>query len=271
MSEYPPPQHMLRDLRIEFSGAAEGGTLAPLVPELLHSAGSLRIGAAGILCDVMAGGPAIASVLPDWALTSDLTVHLGRPAREGTLRGTTRVLRAGKTTIVLELELHQGGANTEAVAYATSTFTRVQRRDTMPSLAKRSDSAHTFAGPKSRLPGPLLDALRIRVADAAAGHAEIELIPYVANSVGALQGGAVLCLADAAAEALGRHVTGEPIVTTDLGAHYIALGKTGPIATRARVVRRHGDQVVVAVKLYDRGQDDRLMTVVTATVGPPPS
>ena len=56
------------------------------------------------------------------------------------------------------------------------------------------------------------------------------------NSLGAMQGGAVATVIDAAAEAAARAATGEELVVTDIQLTYLALARVGPIRTRVEVL-----------------------------------
>ena len=91
-------------------------------------------------------------------------------------------------------------------------------------------------------------------------------MPYVLNSVGALQGGLVVALADASAECAGRALLGREVATCDLSVHFLALGREGPFRTRARLLRRERDAALFSVELRDMGQDERLGAVATARV-----
>jgi uncharacterized protein (TIGR00369 family) len=117
---------------------------------------------------------------------------------------------------------------------------------------------------------PFHQAIGLRVLDAASGALEIPLAPYVVNSVGALQGGVVVALADASAEHAGRALLGREVATSDLSVHYLALGREGPLYTRAALLRRDADAALFSIELRDAGQDGRLAAVATARVGPVP-
>ena len=77
------------------------------------------------------------------------------------------------------------------------------------------------------------------VPDAAAGRVSLPVHPYLHNSIGAVQGGAMALLGEvAAAEALGA-AAGLPaasMVVTDLQVAYLTLGRVGPIVTRTTVL-----------------------------------
>jgi acyl-coenzyme A thioesterase PaaI-like protein len=97
----------------------------------------------------------------------------------------------------------------------------------------------------SRLRAPVLDALGIVVR--APGEAALELQPYVVNSLGATQGGALATLAEVAAESVDpTHRS----ATVDLQLSYLALAKVGPIVATAQSA---GDEGVVRVVIVDVG------------------
>ena len=80
----------------------------------------------------------------------------------------------------------------------------------------------------SRLRASLLDELEIRVVDAARGELEAPVGDWSRNSLGAMQGGAVATVVDAAAETAARAATAGsndgPLVVTDIQLTYLALG-----------------------------------------------
>lgn len=266
--EYPPPEHLLRDLNVVFERKRDRRELAiELVPEMLTEHGALDVGVAAVLVDIQGGGAALEHVQPDWMVTSDMTLHMARPVRRGTLVGRSRVLRAGKHNVVLEVELCADEDPSPAVLGQLG-FTRIARRDDTPHPGPAEPpSRTTFALPGSGFDAPFYDSLGLRTLDAATGRLELELVDYQRNSVGAMQGGVVVALATKAAEAVVRSVLGVPLVTRDLTARYLALARVGPLRSEAVIVRADGDSAVVRVELRDAGQDDRLCTLVTATAG----
>ena len=268
---------MLRDLRVGFLAGPERAVVAPIVPEILNAGGSARISALGVFVDVMAGGAALRAAGEGWAVTSDLAVHATRAVTGGTIVGCARVLRAGKNTIVLEVDVAERSADGEGaetgsvVATSTLSFARIERRSGAPATNVDEALPYEFAGPEDGLRAPLFEALGIRVVEASRGEVEVPLVDYVRNSVGAMQGGGLLCVAEAAAEAwAGATHPSAGWVATDLVAHYLAMVKVGPIASRVRVMRTSADAALVRVDLVDRGADDRLLTVVNVSLGADP-
>jgi acyl-coenzyme A thioesterase PaaI-like protein len=125
----------------------------------------------------------------------------------------------------------------------------------------------TFALEDSYFRSPLLDAIGVRDVPSDPAAIELDLAPYVLNSVAALQGGLVTTLVEVAAERVARRALGKPVVTTDFSVHFLSLGKAGPLRASAQVLRAEGDHALLRVELRDRGQDDRLLSVATARAG----
>jgi acyl-coenzyme A thioesterase PaaI-like protein len=269
--DYPPPQHILRDLHIEVDQRQDLPCVrAPVVRELQGPDGGVRAGALAVPLDVFGGNLAVEAAAPDWALTAQLELHVIAPLREGTIVVSGHPLRAGKTNLVAEARID---ASDEArvrgappCAVGRLTFTRVPVRGGEPPRARRGGLLYTFADGAEKLAQPFHEAIGLRVLDARAGEVELALVPYVVNSVGALQGGLVVALADAAAEAAGRALLAREVATSDLSVHFLSLGKVGPFRTRASRLRSDGDAALFSVELRDLGQDDRLMAVASARV-----
>src|SRR5690349_23518749 len=98
---YPPDQHLLRDLRFAFDHGddpARSRAWMPVVPELCTDQGHARAGALATLVDVIGGGLAANAAAPNWIATADLSLHLVRGAPPGaTVEARASVLRAGRT------------------------------------------------------------------------------------------------------------------------------------------------------------------------------
>jgi uncharacterized protein (TIGR00369 family) len=267
IGNYPPERHLLRDLAAVFDHGEGGRRMrVEVVPELLNDRGTLDAGVAAVLVDIQSGGAALEHVQPDWMVTSDMTLHMARPVRTGAMIGRTRVLRAGRNNVVLETELLAEGEEAPSVSSQLG-FTRIARRDDTPRIDPDDEAPArtTFALPGSGFDAPVYEKLGLRTLDAAAGRLELDLRDYQRNSVGAMQGGVVVALATRSAEAIGRATLAAPVTTTDLTAHYLALGRPGPLRSEALVVRSDADAVVARIELRDVGQDDRLCAIVTAT------
>jgi acyl-coenzyme A thioesterase PaaI-like protein len=160
-------------------------------------------------------------------------------------------LRAGRTTVVIEVDL-------PGVGFATMSFSVLPRRDTNPDVdAVRPEGPSSMTLPESRMTQPWRDALGITVIDAATGAVELPVLEWAKNSMGALQGGAVSAVVEAAAEAALRARTGAAFVVDDIQLTYLSFGKIGPLRTRTEVLSDR----VARVELIDTGAESRLMTV----------
>jgi uncharacterized protein (TIGR00369 family) len=264
--DYPPAQHLLRDLRLSFEHDENGRSSRawmPVVPELCTDHGQSRAGALGTLVDVIGGGLAADAAHPDWIATADLTLHVVRGAPPGsTVEARAHVLRAGRTTVVIEVALL---ADARDIGLATMSFSVLPRRDTNPDTpAMRTPGPTTMAIETSGLRAPLPDALGLRVLDAAAGVVEVPITDWTLNSMGAMQGGVVTMVADAAAECAVREATGEPLVVTDLHVTYLGFGRVGPVRTSVEVLAASPTHATARVDIVDSGAEERTMTLVSA-------
>ncbi len=255
---YPPLQHVLRDLRIEFEMRADGTghVWLPVSEFVRNPTGSVHAGVLATLVDLMGGGLAAATVQPDWIATADLTLHvLPRPAGDE-VEGVARVLRAGRTTAVIEVELHDDRG---ALGIATMSFARLPRRADNPVLPTPGVGGRgTMALPDSHLTEPIVDRLGFAVVDAASGAIELPLGSYIVNTLGAVQGGIVATAAVVAADTIVGWNAGHVVEVCDLQITYLALVKAGPLRTTARLI----DPNTADVSILD--STGRVTTVATA-------
>ncbi len=240
---YPPMHHMLRDLRVEFEhGDGESRAWIPAQAHTADAYGNVRLGVIATLVDVIGGGLAALAGAPGWIATADLDVHRLRPVvADGTtmLEAHGRVLRAGRTTVVIECGVH---AQSSLIAMASMTFAILERRDSNPTLIP-SDGLpvrHSMALEGSCLVTSLLDALAIAAMEP--GVTELNVHPYVVNSLGAVQGGALATLVETA---VGSLDPSGPRDTVDLSLSYLSLAKVGPI--RAVATPIDGDTARFAI------------------------
>jgi uncharacterized protein (TIGR00369 family) len=271
---YPPREHILRDLRVslEIQGRGKAVLRAPVVPEIRAGDGSLQAGAVATMVDVLAGVLTFHAVYPDWMATSGLSVHLnGRPGADA-IEAEGRVIRAGRTTVIVDVEIRDrrgpaDGGSAGPLGTAMISFSRLGRREDTPPFEPDKENSETveFGIPGSGLRQPYRDAAGVRVLDEGAGVAEVEMRPYVRNSLGALQGGMIAVLADTAGETAASAAAARPMTTRDLTIQYLSQGKRGPFRTRTRVVRLTGDTALTRVEVVDRGAEDRLVAVVMNT------
>jgi acyl-coenzyme A thioesterase PaaI-like protein len=264
---YPPEEHMLRELAIVLDRFERAPCASlPVVAEICTDQRTARAGVLATLVDVLGGAFAARAAAPDRPVTSGLALYsLGAIRPDASVIARAHVLRNGRKSVVLEVEIAEREVPERLAALATMTLSRLQPRESTPRLnLEEVDFRTQFALPDSRLAIPFVERLGIRVLDPGSGVVEADVSPYLVNSLGAVQGGALATVLDVASEQAARWVTGTPVVIGDLVIHYLSLGKVGPLRTSARVLRRHGDDVVLRSEVCDAGASGRLLCVATA-------
>jgi len=273
---YPPDRHLLRDLRLTFEhDGAPGGehghrtsrASMPIVAELCASDGTVGAGALATLVDVIGGGLAATVAHPNWIATADLTLHLVGAATHGSVEARARVAHAGRTTVVIEVDLHEHTGR--AIGVATMSFAVLPHRDDNPDITTSTTAGlSTLALVGSGLRTSLWDELEISVTNGARGEVEAPIGEWSRNSLGAMQGGAVAIIVDAAATAASTVAAATPVVVTDLQLTYLALARVGPLRTHAEVLNAAAGTVITRVELIDIGADQRVTTLARVVASP---
>jgi uncharacterized protein (TIGR00369 family) len=281
LHSYPPPHHILGDLGMEAEVTSEttANVRTRVTPHITAADGGVRGGVLATLVDIVGGAVAVRVLRPDWMATADLSLRLVRPATGPWVEARGTVVRKGRTTLVVEalvVNVTDDGKDVAddgdrggpfPVAWATMTFAILPGRNPTSPVQVASDLPQRWAFDGDGLDGSVLDALSISVVDAAEGRVSMPVEEYLVNSFGAVQGGVMALLGEVAgAEALGAvQAPGEqPAVVTDLQVAYLALGRFGPMVSRARVLDAgcDGSRGSAVVELFDRGADQRLTTVI---------
>jgi uncharacterized protein (TIGR00369 family) len=232
----------------------------PMTPHISNPSGSPRAGVLAILVDVVGGGLAAVAARPDWIATADLTLHLTPHPVAGDVEAHGRVLRRGRTTVVIEVALRDGSGT--SLGLATMSFAVLPRRAENLSVDQVDQvSRMTMATAESGLVTGFHDRVQLTVVDAAGGTIEIPHSSYVLNSLGSIQGGIVAATVDAAAGHALHHALAAPVETVDLQVTYLALAKIGPIRTRTQVLSTGDGFGTAHVEIVDTGADDRLTTI----------
>ena len=222
----PAEQHILRDLQLAVEHRPDGTSTAwmPVTSHICHDSGAARAGVLGILVDVVGGGLAAVAARPDWIATADLTLHLTPRPVTGEIEAHGRVLRQGRTTVVVEVALQEAAGT--SLGFATMSFA-VLPRGLRTSRSTRwiatDDDGHNGFGlaprftsaPTSRSSarnGPSAPAQRLR-----------------GEQPGAVQGGMKAAAADAAEQAVRR---GRRARRPSTSRSPTKFAKVGPIRTR---------------------------------------
>jgi acyl-coenzyme A thioesterase PaaI-like protein len=262
-TEYPPVQHVLRDLSLAIDATGEGRAAARtvLTPSLVRD-GEPVPGVLTTVVDALGGHLAMFAVAPDWMATGELTLHRwGTPT--GTIAYDGTVLRRGRTLLVVRVTVVGDGG---PVAASTMTFAILQRRGDTPVVdltalgALPAGTTLVPEGPPAAppdAPSSLSAALGYLVTTEGA---EVAVTPYVRNSFGALNGGVVAGLAETAA------IGAAGGVARQLTVHYLRQATVGPVVARRRALGALGGLDGIEVEVVDRGAGDRRCALATVLV-----
>ncbi len=265
---YPPYGHILRHIELDqrFDGSGTLFTSMPAPSDLFDAGGYLRVGALAVLVDAAAGVLSHEQVRPDWLATTDMKLHCVRPTAAAGIESTTRVIRAGKRTILTESIL---GDEDGEVARAWVTYARLPRRDDTPEVETDHESnrrIHHLEDPEiERANGrpPLDDYIGMRF-DPNELVIEVEHNPRIRNSFGSIQGGVVAALVERMSTLSAERTLGRPARALDLHVHYLEQSTTGPFRIEGNVLRVEGRAVTTQVSIID-ASDRRLLDLATAT------
>lgn len=261
---------------------------APRTPVTSSAAGSAAVGVLATLVDVGASDPALASST-DWTATQNLSIHATGWLTGGPVVVDNRLVRLGTKAIVVAADVYDG-RGIEDFDALEAAIDAARARAERPEVHLGARGLVTFARlPRSAasdvddydpaawvgeiryrqsaqpVAGTLRDEMGLRVLDATTGELELERTPYVANSIGTINGGAQAMMIEAAAEAMRP---GQ--VATDLQIHYLSQVKVGPARSRGSVSRDGADHAVATVELVDAGHGDQLLALATVTLQHPP-
>jgi len=281
---YPPAEHLLGDLGMaaEITSETTARVRTRATPQIASADGGVRAGVLATLVDVVGGAIAARVLRPDWMATADLALEVVGPVPGPWVEARGSLLRRGRTTLVVEAlvvgvdedgnDLVVDGRAPDPVAWASMTFAVLPTQDASSGGRPSPELPTRWAFSGGGLDLPVLEALPVTVLDGPAGRLSIPARPYLHNSFGAVQGGVVALLAEAAgAEALGaaQGRDASDMVVTDLQIAYLALAKVGPIVSSARVLATGTDgRAGAVVELHDAGAGHRLTTVVNVTAVP---
>jgi len=264
---------MLRDLQVSLELQDNGPSTitAPVVPELCTDRGGMQVGIIATLVDVLGGALSIRAVHPDWAATADLTVHTTGRATSERVSAVGSLIRAGNTMIVIDFDIREEAGPAfgqwTSIGSGLISFSRLPRReDTIKvDFGSEAINKYRFAIKGSGLNRTYLEEIGARVLDEAGGVVELRMSDYVRNSFGALQGGIVPTLEDVSGKYAARAVPGRPMITSDLGIHYLSQGKIGPFRTGSRVIRVTDETVLTRIEVIDTGAGDRILGLAMNT------
>lgn len=104
----------------------------PVSPQVVNTSGALQGGLIATLADVAGGQLGLEYLQPGTAMTtSDLVIRYLRPIRQGSALAVPKVLRAGRRSLVMQIDIF-GDSETDLAATATVNFAIVGQPDQDP-------------------------------------------------------------------------------------------------------------------------------------------
>ncbi len=237
---------------------AELGGRVPVDAHLRGPAGGLVIGGLLSAVDSLGGMTAGLAVLPRWIVTTNMMATLVRPSHAGPLRLHSRVVRRGRNSVVVAVDIVDEGDHDRAVAMVVQTCAVLDadRRDLHFDRPVVVDMPPEAAS-------PVVPAEFFGIEPEGGPVTRLTLSDHLRNPWGILHGGAVAVLADIAATraVADRDRPGEAdlLATGDVVLHYLRPSRTGPIDARCTVLGGGSGRHVVRVELRDVGAGDRVV------------
>ena len=236
-------------LRVRLDGDGLAGDAA-VTPEM-HVPGTdvLRVSVLAAWSDMLTGLLSGTTIAPRVPVTLDLSVDLPRPVRgTPTIVGAARVLKAGRSVVVLEVTFVEAGG-TAPVAVGTASF--MPSPDTSLTLPALRDSPSMLERSNDRLTAPFAERAGCERRDN--GVAELPRREDALNASNTINGGLIALVVEEAALSAAPGAT-----VASLAMHYLRPARVGPLVATAIT-----ESTVARVDVRDTGSDDRL--TVTAT------
>jgi acyl-coenzyme A thioesterase PaaI-like protein len=241
-------------------------------PHVVDAEGRLETGMLASLTDSIGGMTSGLACLPDWIVTTNLSLRRSPDALQGP-RGTgdlvidTQVMRRGRSSVVTRSTVSDRAGDEVATSWLTCAVLTPQGGPP-PFVRPVRLNDH------QRSTDPLYELSPAEFFGLEAGGVPGELLLHPAehlrNPWGILHGGSVAHLLDSAARCAvaDRREPGPTpgIIVSDLVIHYMNPGRNGPIAAHASIVGADGADLLVRVTARDHGAEGRLMNVAVMTV-----
>ena len=243
-------RHVLQDLgwQVDRVGDERHGEATVVAEMHVPGTSQLRTSILAAWADVVAGHLAVDTIGPRVPVTLDLDLHLYRPAPgSGTVRGTAKIVKAGRSVFVSEVDFRDQEG--EMFGFATASF--VPAPDARLSITTLN-SPNPLAQTGSRLTVPFAE--RAGCERIGPGVAELTHSDDKLNASNTVNGGLI---ALAAEEAMLSLLPGATVSSLDM--RYLQPARVGPVVAEADV--RDG---LGRVQVRDKGNDNRLCVVATS-------
>lgn len=247
----------------------------PGSPNVLDADGRLGTGMLTAVVDGIGGMTSGLASLPDWIVTTNLTLRratdaLDGPHGTGPLVIDVQALRRGRSSVVTRCDVTDASGWSVATCWLTCAVLTPEGGPPefvrpVPRLEREVPADPLFHGPPATFFG-LEGGSR-------PGEVLLHAEPRLRNPWGIIHGGATAVALDAAARGLVVNSADPaalgPTIITDLVVHYLSPGRVGPLVATATPVGRDGRDHLVRVEVRDRGADDRAVALAMTTVRGP--
>ncbi len=201
------------------------------------------------IADCVAGLPACIATAPRLAVTLDIVVHNVAERCGDRLEISGEIVKIGRSTVSGEVRFSDlESAALVAVSYLTFMVSPRPQDELAPMQRGMRTSGSITA--------PFPEFLGVRTISP--GVTEIDLVPLVMQASQTLQGGVFGVLAEVAA----RSLTKGPVL--DLDIRYLNAVRVGP----GRAIATLLGENLIRVEVRDRGNDDRLASLVLVRTAP---
>jgi acyl-coenzyme A thioesterase PaaI-like protein len=253
------------DTESERTGETTMSTWLPVRLALHGPTGTLRMGPLAFAVDVGTGrAMGLAALDSDrWIVTTDMDIRLATPVVTGPVRVDAEVVRTGATTVVSVFTLHDEHTG-QNVGGGTATgrpfpFDFDRAILNMP-IGERQVPPRTEPAPEATT------GKHFGIRQVEGGVVEVDIVDWLRNPWGILQGGVASCLVELAAEAAGENALGRPVVVTGATIRFLAPGRVGPARAVPYVQVVSDGRAMIEVRVTDRGAGGRLLMVASTTL-----
>jgi uncharacterized protein (TIGR00369 family) len=238
-------RHVLGLLGLSFPTGRTSVSL-PAETVLLDPDGHLNFGVLGVLLDMASSGAFADDVFVPW-VHADITAHRLVPPT-GAVTATARLLRRGKRTAVVDLDVTDAAGTLVAASTQQITFLGAPP-DPAPDRAARHAAWQSMFDGTCRLERPLPEHLGIRAGGA--GTWTMAHGPDRTNGLSGLHGGVSTTFVDVAAAGAVAERRGGPARTVSAAVRYLRPALHGPFTITPEVLHDDGRVAVVRTPVLD--------------------
>jgi len=248
---FPPEHHVLRDLPMELETLSDVSSRAWLAvnPHDLSGYAADLLVTIDVLCGLLVGR----AVAPDWMATADLSAHLGSAPVADTVVVSAEVIRAGRTSVVVDVTIFDGDVSGPVVGEGVLAFTRLPRRSNNLRLDPAVPGDRQRMANSDALPGAVRKGVKISMMESDRLRPSVAVSEWSRNSFGAMNGGVVAAVATEIGTGLIAELVGEEVGLADVTIHYLALATSGPLHAKGTVLRHNSQGGAVRIDLIDVG------------------